>query len=227
MVSQSYCVDSNHRSGSGIGRGVLMCLLPTIPAKPNNRYCVLCPLGHHHPQGGYKGIDKERRKGVMDWGKWWHNKVARLLFLLLSCAFISCNKEDVILEPTPMSVTLTPQTHKVNIVVDNQAKGVIFESDSIVLHYQDRETCKSFDTEAYYIKEVMLHGNLYTPYYTIYSGDIRIPILQYIPDSINYIDVVLYDGCPWYSLDGNKVLQSIQFSNPDVEEWEEGCIIER
>ena len=188
---------------------------------------MLCPLGHHHPQGDYQGNDKERREArVMDWGKWWHNKVARLLFLLLSSAFISCNKEDVILEPTPTRMAIMPELHKVNIIVDNQAKGVIFESDSIVLHYQDREICKSFDTEAYYIEDIVMNGSISTQHYTIYSGDIRIPILQYIPDSINYIDVVLYDGCPWYSLDGNKVLQSIQFSNPDVEEWEEGCTIE-
>jgi hypothetical protein len=157
----------------------------------------------------------------MDWGKWWHNKVARLLFLLLSSAFISCNKEDVILEPTPTRMSIMPELHKVNIIVDNQAKGVIFESDSIVLHYQDRAICKSFDTEAYYIKDIVMNGSISTQHYTIYSGDIRIPILQYIPDSINYIDVVLYDGCPWYSLNGNKVLQSIQFGNPSVEDWEE------
>lgn len=162
----------------------------------------------------------------MDWRKWWHNKVTRLLFLSLSSAFISCNKEEIILEPTPTSATLTPQTHKVNIIVDNQAKGVIFESDSIVLHYQDREICKSFDTEAYYIKDIVMNGSIYTQHYTIYSGDIRIPIRQSIQDTINNIDVVLYDGCPWYSPNGNKVLQSIQFSNPDVEEWEEGCTIE-
>lgn len=161
----------------------------------------------------------------MDWSEWWHNKVTRLLFLLLSSAFISCNKEDVILEPTPTRMSIMPELHKVNIVVDNQAKGVIFESDSIVLHYQDRAICKSFDTEAYYIKEVMLHGNLYTPYYTIYSGDIRIPIRQGIQDTLNNIDVVLYDGCPWYSPNGNKVLQSIQFDNPNVEDWEEYDII--
>lgn len=161
----------------------------------------------------------------MSWLKWYKSPTAWVIIIAAVCAMVSCNKEDVILEPTPMSVTLTPQTHKVNIVVDNQAKGVIFESDSIVLHYQDRAICKSFDTEEYYIKEVMLHGNLYTPYYTIYSGDIRIPIRQGIQDTLNNIDVVLYDGCPWYSPNGNKVLQSIQFDNPNVEDWEEYDII--
>lgn len=159
------------------------------------------------------------------WLQWYRSKTAWVIIIAAVCAMVSCNKEDVILEPTPMSVTLTPQTHKVNIIVDNQAKGVIFESDSIVLHYQDRAICKSFDTEEYYIKEVMLHGNLYTPYYTIYSGDIRIPIRQGIQDTLNNIDVVLYDGCPWYSPNGNKVLQSIQFDNPNVEDWEEYDII--
>ena len=161
----------------------------------------------------------------MDWSKWWHNKVTRLLFLLLSSAFISCNKEDVILEPTPMSVTITPQTHKVNIVVDNQAKGVIFESDSIVLHYQDMGLCKTFETDASYISDIVLNGNIRTEYYSIYSGDMWIPIRQGIRDSINNIQVMLYDGCPWYSADGNKILQSIQFDNPNMEDWEEYDII--
>jgi hypothetical protein len=157
----------------------------------------------------------------MSWVKWYKSPTAWVIIIAAVAAMVSCNKEDVILEPTPASMTLAPQTHKVNIIVDNQAKGVIFESDSIVLHYQDRAICKAFDTEEYYIKEVMLHGNLYTPYYTIYSGDIRIPIRQGIQDTINNIDVVLYDGCPWYSPNGNKVLQSIQFDNPSVEDWEE------
>ena len=145
----------------------------------------------------------------------------RRLILLLLCVLMSCNIETVVNEHTPMKQSVQDKTHRVNIVVDNQAKGVIFESDSIVLHYQDRAICKSFDTEEYYIGEVMLHGNIYTPCYTIYSGDIRIPIRQGIQNPINNIDVVLYDGCPWYSLDGNKVLQSIQFGNPSVENWEE------
>lgn len=145
----------------------------------------------------------------------------RRLILLLLCALMSCNIETVVNEHTPMKQSMQDKTRRVNIIVDNQAMGVIFESDSIVLHYQDRAICKSFDTEEYYIKEVMLHGNLYTPHYTIYSGDIRIPIRQGIQDPINNIDVVLYDGCPWYSPNGNKVLQSIQFGNPSVEDWEE------
>ena len=157
----------------------------------------------------------------MSWVKWYRSKTAWVIIIAAVVALVSCNKEDVILEPTPMSVTITPQTHKVNIVVDNQAKGVIFESDSIVLHYQDREICKSFDTEAYYIKDIVMNGSIYTQHYTIYSGDIRIPIRQGIRDSINNIQVMLYDGCPWYSADGNKILQSIQFGNPSVEDWEE------
>ena len=162
----------------------------------------------------------------MSWVKWYRSKTAWVIIIAGLVAMVSCDKEDVILEPTPTRMAIMPELHKVNIIVDNQAKGVIFESDSIVLHYQDRKICKSFDTEEYYIKDIVMNGSIYTQHYTIYSGDIRIPIRQGIQDTISNIDVVLYDGCPWYSLDGNKVLQSIQFSNPDVEEWEEGCIIE-
>lgn len=145
----------------------------------------------------------------------------RRLILLLLCALMSCNIETVVNEHTPMKQSMQDKTRRVNIIVDNQAEGVIFESDSIVLHYLDKGICKSFDTEEYYIKDVVLQGKLYTPTYTIYNGNIRIPIRQGIQDTINNIDVVLYDGCPWYSRNGNKVLQSIQFDNPSVEDWEE------
>ena len=151
--------------------------------------------------------------------KWYRSKTAWVIIITAVVAMGSCNKEDVILEPTPMNVTLAPQTHKVNIIVDNQAKGVIFESDSIVLHYLDKGICKSFDTEEYYLKDVVLQGKLYTPTYTIYNGNIRIPIRQGIQDTINNIYVELYDGCPWYSDSGYKVLQSIQFGDPSVEDW--------
>ena len=60
---------NNNHSGSGYGRGVLLRLLPRLSAKPNNRYCLLRAKWHHHPQGVYKGNDKERREErVMDWG---------------------------------------------------------------------------------------------------------------------------------------------------------------
>ena len=157
----------------------------------------------------------------MSWIKWYRSKTAWVIIITAVVAFISCNKEDVILEPTPTRMAIMPELHRVNIIVDNQAKGVVFESDSIVLRYQEMGLCKTFETEAFYIDDIVLNGNIRTECYSIYSGDIRIPILQYIPDSINYIDVVLYDGCPWYSPDGNRVLQSIQFDNPNVEEWEE------
>ena len=157
----------------------------------------------------------------MSFVKWYKSSTAWVIIIAGLVALVSCNKEDVILEPTPTRMSIMPELHKVNIIVDNQARGVIFESDSIVLHYQDRKICKSFDAEEYYLKDVVLHGKLYTPTYTIYNGDIRIPIRQGIQDTINNIDVVLYDGCPWYSPNGNKVLQSIQFGNPSVEDWEE------
>lgn len=145
----------------------------------------------------------------------------RHLILLLLCVLMSCNIETVVNEHTPMKQSMQDKTHRVNIVVDNQAKGVIFESDSIVLHYQDMGLCKTFETDASYISDIVLNGNIRTEYYSIYSGDMWIPIRQGIRDSINNIQVMLYDGCPWYSADGNEILQSIQFGNPDVDDWEE------
>lgn len=153
------------------------------------------------------------------WLQWYRSKTAWVIIITAVVALGSCNKEDVILEPTPTRMAIMPELHKVNIIVDNQARGVIFESDSIVLHYQDRAICKSFDTEEYYIKDIVMNGSISTQHYTIYSGDIRIPIRQGIQDPINNIDVVLYDGCPWYSDSGYKVLQSIQFGDPSVEDW--------
>lgn len=161
----------------------------------------------------------------MSWVKWYKSPAAWVIIIAGLVAMGSCNKEDVILEPTPTRMAILPELHKVNIIVDNQAMGVIFESDSIVLHYQDRAICKSFDTEEYYIKDIVMNGSISTQHYTIYSGDIRIPIRQGIQDTISNIDVVLYDGCPWYSPNGNKVLQSIQFDNPNVEDWEEYDVI--
>ena len=81
--------------------------------------------------------------------------------------------------------------------------------------------CKTFETEEFYIDDIVLNGNIRTECYSIYSGEMWIPIRQGIYDSINNIEVMLYDGCPWYSADGNRVLQSIQFDNPSVEDWEE------
>lgn len=135
---------------------------------------------------------------------------------------MSCNVESVVCEPKLLKSALEDESRVVNIVVDNQAEGVVFATDSVELHCQERGVCKTFETEKYYIGDIILHGSLYTPHYTIYSGDIRIPIRQDIQDSINYIDVTLYDGCPWYSESGNKILQSIQFGEPNVEEdWRE------
>lgn len=134
---------------------------------------------------------------------------------------MSCNIETVVNEHIPMKQSMQDKTRQVNIIVDNQAKGVIFKSDSIVLYYQEAGVCKTFITDASYIEDIVLNGELRTQHYPIYSGDILIPIRMSLLDSINHIELMLYDGCPWYSADGNKVLQSIQFGEPNVEDWEE------
>ena len=141
-----------------------------------------------------------------------------IVFLLL---LVSCNYETTVYEySTPTKAKVSYNDRKVNVIVTNDAKGIVFETDSIVLDYQDIDTCKTFTTQKYYIDSVVLNGRIFTPYYTIYNGDIHIPVRQGIPDSVNYIDVKLYDGCPWYSDSGYKVLQSIQFGDPSVEDWE-------
>lgn len=146
-----------------------------------------------------------------------------IAFLLL---LVSCNYETTVNEYAKYSEYLNTaksemsyNERKVNIIVTNDAKGVVFETDSLVLYYQDTDTCKTFTTQKYYIDSVVLNGRIFTPYYTIYSGDIHIPVRQGIPDSVNYIDIELYDGCPWYSDSGYKVLRSIQFGDPIVEDW--------
>lgn len=146
-----------------------------------------------------------------------------IVFLLL---LVSCNYETTINEyseysnySTTTKSEVSYNERKVNVIVTNDAKGVVFETDSIVLYYQDIDICKTFTTQKYYIDSITLNGRIFTQYYTIYSGDIHIPVIQEIPDSINYIDIELYDGCPWYSDSGYKVLQSIQFGDPIIEDW--------
>lgn len=140
-----------------------------------------------------------------------------IAFLLL---LVSCNYETTVYEySTPTKSEVSYNDRKVNVIVTNDAKGVVFETESLVLHYQDIDTCKTFITQDYYVDSVVLNGRIFTQYYTIYSGDIHIPVRQGIPDSVNYINVELYDGCPWYSDSGYKVLKSIQFGDPNVEDW--------
>lgn len=148
-----------------------------------------------------------------------NNRMMKTLIILLLCILISCNSETVLYEYTPEVLSTQPETHEVNIVVDNQAENVIFETNSVILYYRDIDICKTFNTYDYYLDSVILNGKIYTPHYTIYNGNIHIPIKKGIPDSINYIDVLLYDGCPWYSDSGNRILQSIQFVDPEVEDW--------
>lgn len=149
----------------------------------------------------------------------------RIVLLVLLCTLTACNLEAVVNESMPIKQSTTDAYHRVDVIVDNQAEGVVFETDSVVLHYQEVGICKTFVTDASYIESIVLNGELRTHHYPIYSGNILIPIHMSVRDSINHIELMLYDGCPWYSADGNKVLQSIQFDNPNVEEWEESDVI--
>lgn len=145
----------------------------------------------------------------------------KYLIILLTCILVSCNYDIIIDEYSDTRVSEPSCVHKVNIIVDNQAPNVTFETDSIVLQYKEEDICKTFNTKNYYIDSIVLNGRLYTPYYTIYNGGIHIPIKRRVINSINNIDIVLYDGCPWYSDSGYKILQSIQFGDPTVDNWVE------
>ncbi|MBR4886814.1 MAG: hypothetical protein IKU16_06005 [Muribaculaceae bacterium] len=145
----------------------------------------------------------------------------RIGLLVLLCTLTACNLEAVVNEPMPIKQATPDVSHRVDVIVDNQAEGVVFETDSVVLHYQEVGICKTFVTDASYIDSIVLNGELRTQHYPIYSGNILIPIGISLRDPINHIELMLYDGCPWYSADGNKVLQSIQFGEPNVEDWEE------
>lgn len=144
----------------------------------------------------------------------------KYLIILLTYILVSCSY-DVIIDEYSTRLSESNDTHTVNIIVDNQVANVVFETDSITLYYQDKDICKTFNTKNYYIDSIVLNGRLYTPYYTIYNGGIHIPIKRKVINSINNIDIVLYDGCPWYSDSGYKILQSIQFGDPIVDNWVE------
>ena len=140
----------------------------------------------------------------------------KYLVILLLSILVSCNNETII-DSTRLFTQL--ETYEVNIIVNNQSENIIFETDSLILYYKDKDICKTFNTKNYYLDSVVLKGKLYTSYYTLYDGNIHIPIEKCMYDSINYIDVILYDECPWYSDSGNKILRSIQFGDADVADW--------
>lgn len=61
----------------------------------------------------------------------------KYLIILLTCILVSCNYDIIIDEYSDTRVSESSCVHKVNIIVDNQAPNVTFETDSIVLKYQE------------------------------------------------------------------------------------------
>lgn len=65
---------------------------------------------------------------------------------------------------------------------------------------------------------LLLNGKIVYNSFVIYEGSIHIPIQNWFPE--NHIKSSLYNNCPWYDNDGNKILQSINFS-VGVDGWKD------
>ena len=137
------------------------------------------------------------------------------------------------------SKSMRNNSYDININIINNAKNITLTfneikiigkenyKDSInnncVINYLETINISSFKEKlqkSQVISKVILNGNVKTDSYTIYEGNIIIPINKTITKENNIIYLMLYNGCPWYTEDGYGILQSITF-NVTVDEWSE------
>lgn len=147
-----------------------------------------------------------------------------IISILLFLCCTACHTETIDIPKSKReypTYRTSSSTHTVNIIVENKAVNTIFETDAKVINYGDYDTCKTFNTDLQYLDSIVLIGSISTKTYNIYNGNIHIPVGKRIIKDTNNINLKLYDGCPWYNDYGGKILQSIQFGNPEVEDWEE------
>ena len=147
---------------------------------------------------------------------------SKIIVSILSISMLACSLEETVvsLQEPPQTFEKVIPTKQVNVFVDNQTPNVYFEKDSLVLYFGEQALIDHYYTQDHYIDSITINGKVATDYYTIYTGDIHIPIKRPLQDSITNLSLELYDGCPWYSDKGYRILQSISFGDPYVEDWE-------
>lgn len=160
--------------------------------------------------------------------------IMSLLFLCVSCS------EIIIIDENPLYISQQTSANEdrgyifLEIEIGNNAVDVTLNIDSVefdspygvlqvmcdevTVMYQDSVQIDHIELSTNNRKQgpctVLLYGRVYYRMHTIYEGLIYIPISGSLQPGQNYLELNLYDGCPWYYQQNGcfyKLLQSIQF----------------
>lgn len=134
-----------------------------------------------------------------------------IITLIMSLFITSCVIDEVIetkqneINEELVSKSVENEKPILNFNIINKAENVILNINKYNLEYNDTILLK--DVNLNEKKDTLiLNGELKNDSYSIYKGLMYIPLNQYYTNNI-----ILFDGCPWYSKNGYKLLQSIQF----------------
>lgn len=144
-------------------------------------------------------------------------KLFKLMMLSITLFLTSCLIDEIIetkQNKELVSKTVDDETPKLKFNIINKAENVILYVEEHIVEYND--TILLNDVKLNEKKDTLiLNGKIETKTYSIYEGLMYIPLNQYYTNNI-----ILFDGCPWYSKDGYKLLQSIQF-DATVNDWQD------
>ena len=142
----------------------------------------------------------------------------KLIIILIITLFTSCINDEVI------DVKQNEQYKEFvlksfNNEVSSLTFNIINKADNIILYIDEHEikyndTILLNDVRLNEKKDTLiLNGKLINDVHIIYEGLMYISLKKYKTNNI-----ILYDGCPWYTKDGYVILRSITF-NVSVDEW--------
>ena len=165
-----------------------------------------------------------------------------IIMLLFSCSIDTIVDDPQNTYNIQDSINIAEESSKIdtintilNLNIINDAKNVILNVNSLYI-----EGIEELKTDTFYFNDtilyndslifkiklnpqylynrvyVILNGKIYTTNYLIYKGLIIIPIQPgYINEGDNFLDLVLYNNCPWYYYGDNnekyKILNAIEF----------------
>lgn len=142
----------------------------------------------------------------------------KLIIILIITLFTSCINDEVIdMKQNEQYKEFVLKSF--NNEVSSLTFNIINKADNIIL-YIDKHEIKYNDTillNDVRLNEkkdtLILNGKLINDVYIIYEGLMYISLKEYKTNNI-----ILYDGCPWYTKDEYVILRSITF-NVTIDEW--------